>query len=53
MRGSQAGTVATTEAGGGGGGGEGDDDRDSDNFNGVDWQRLRDFIKLFHISAAH
>ncbi len=35
--GSQAGTVATTEAGDGGG--------DGDNFDGIAWQRLRDFIK--------
>jgi hypothetical protein len=35
--------MATTEAGGGGG--DGDDDRDSDSFDGIDWQRLRDFMK--------
>ncbi|RYN60368.1 hypothetical protein AA0117_g13081 [Alternaria alternata] len=43
IEGSQAGTVATTEAEDGGG--NGDDDGDGDNFDGIDWQRLRGFIK--------
>lgn len=38
--GSQAGTAATTEAGG-----DSDNDGDGDNFDGIDWQRLRGFIK--------
>jgi hypothetical protein len=41
-KGSQAGTAATTEAGGG----DGDvDDGDGDDFDGIDWERLRGFIK--------
>jgi hypothetical protein len=40
--GSQAGTAATTEASGDA---EGNDDRDGDNFEGIDWERLRGFIK--------
>lgn len=38
--GSQAGTAATTEAGG-----DSDNDGDGDNFDGIDWQRLRGFMK--------
>ncbi|KAK1911226.1 hypothetical protein P3342_011828 [Pyrenophora teres f. teres] len=41
--GSQAGTAATTEAGGG----DGDDDRDGDSYNGIKWERLRGFMKPF------
>jgi hypothetical protein len=41
--GSQAGTAATTEAGGG----DGDDDGDGDSYDGIQWERLRGFIKPF------
>jgi hypothetical protein len=40
--GSQAGTAATTVASGDA---EGDDDRDGDNFEDIDWERLRGFMK--------
>lgn len=48
--GSELGTVATTEAGGGDsdGGGDGDNDDDAtreDNFDGIDWARLKRFMK--------
>jgi hypothetical protein len=40
--GSQAGTAATTEVGG-----NDEDDGDGDNFDGIEWERLRGFIKTF------